>query len=361
MNTTDNGKIKSFEIQNFTCFENVAFECSVGINIFIGENGTGKTHALKLLYAISSKIEDERSAWQKYKNAAVVENNDDRFKLTDYFKPDYMLKVDRFFRNKLDPRIYIKSDIYGSKHSTTYGYSSTVTHISIGDSVFLDTSKSAIFIPSHEMLSIFEGFISAYENREIPYDLTQYHLVKKLGALPLRGDARAEAENLLTDFSNLDIDIHQKGGQFFIHEQNREIEAMIAAEGVKKMAQMIYLIRNGALTKNSILFWDEPEVNLNPKYIRLVADFLMTLARQGVQIFVATHDYLLTQYLSNHAEYRPLTNAPPMQFCSFYKTENGTTIETAETVGQLEHNVLLDEYAALYDLEGKFFEQSLKV
>ena len=43
--------LKKIEIKNVTVFENINMEFSDGINIFIGENGMGKTHIMKLLYA----------------------------------------------------------------------------------------------------------------------------------------------------------------------------------------------------------------------------------------------------------------------------------------------------------------------
>jgi recombinational DNA repair ATPase RecF len=40
-------------IKNFTVFGDVAFEFSPGLNVIVGENGTGKTHVLKLGYLFS--------------------------------------------------------------------------------------------------------------------------------------------------------------------------------------------------------------------------------------------------------------------------------------------------------------------
>ncbi|MCD6499940.1 MAG: AAA family ATPase, partial [Deltaproteobacteria bacterium] len=39
------------KLERFTAFESINVELSPGINIFIGENGTGKTHLLKVAYA----------------------------------------------------------------------------------------------------------------------------------------------------------------------------------------------------------------------------------------------------------------------------------------------------------------------
>lgn len=51
------------------------------------------------------------------------------------------------------------------------------------------------------------------------------------------------------------------------------------------------IILSGSLSKNSVLFWDEPETNLNPKMIKPVVDAVIELAKTGVQVFVTTHDY----------------------------------------------------------------------
>ena len=50
-------KIQRLELENFTCFAKAEMDFSSGINVFIGENGTGKTHVLKVLYA--SVYQDE--------------------------------------------------------------------------------------------------------------------------------------------------------------------------------------------------------------------------------------------------------------------------------------------------------------
>lgn len=44
-------KIRHLELENVTVFDKIEIAFDEGINIFIGENGTGKTHILKILYA----------------------------------------------------------------------------------------------------------------------------------------------------------------------------------------------------------------------------------------------------------------------------------------------------------------------
>ena len=44
--------IQRLDVENFTVFKKAAFEFGSQLNVFIGENGTGKTQILKLIYAI---------------------------------------------------------------------------------------------------------------------------------------------------------------------------------------------------------------------------------------------------------------------------------------------------------------------
>jgi predicted ATPase len=67
----------------------------------------------------------------------------------------------------------------------------------------------------------------------------------------------------------------------------------LVAEGIRKIALLSYLVMNGGLRDKSLLFWDEPEVNLNPKLITKLASTLVEMARQGVQIIMATHSLFL--------------------------------------------------------------------
>lgn len=38
-------------LENFTVFDKMEIDFSPGINVFVGENGTGKTHVMKVLYS----------------------------------------------------------------------------------------------------------------------------------------------------------------------------------------------------------------------------------------------------------------------------------------------------------------------
>ena len=99
-----------------------------------------------------------------------------------------------------------------------------------------------------------------------------------------------------------------------------KIEFSLEAEGLRKLGLLWKLIRNGLLESGSALLWDEPEANLNPELYPLVAEILLELEKNGVQIFVATHSYNFAKYL----EIRRDKNEQVM-FHNLYKrfSENG--------------------------------------
>ncbi len=59
-----------------------------------------------------------------------------------------------------------------------------------------------------------------------------------------------------------------------------------------------YLLANGTLAQQSLLFWDEPETNLNPRYMKDVANLLVDIAGHGTQVFIATHSLFMMRDLS---------------------------------------------------------------
>ena len=44
--------LKSLKLKNFTAFGEAAFTFAPGLNVIVGENGTGKTHVLKAAYCM---------------------------------------------------------------------------------------------------------------------------------------------------------------------------------------------------------------------------------------------------------------------------------------------------------------------
>lgn len=333
-------KIKRLQLENFTCFERVDLEFSPGVNVFIGENGTGKTHLLKAAYSLGKyNYGNEFTFPPQYEEDWKPED------LLDVFKVSSRTNL---LRSNLNSKMFSVFVERTGKPKVGYGTP--------------DYSNKYLFIPVVEMLSWQKGFQSLYQKREVSFDRTYYDLAVSLGLGILKNTALEEAKTLAAAIREaIKAEVFQRDERFYFKfdDLDAELEAPVVAQGINKLGQLYYLILNGSLTKDTILFWDEPETGLNPKYIKVVAQFLQTLTNAGVQIFVATHDYLLTHYLSLAAEYREQTQAPDMKFFALYKGKNGTEIETGATLAEIQNDAILEEYAAYYDLENEYFKQTV--
>ncbi len=345
--TENPNKIQRLQLENFTCFERADLEFSPGINIFIGENGTGKTHLLKVMYFLrfytssSSKIKPINELFGV-----------DVYKLRRNTTFSLQAKIESFNENIFSLH-YPLSSLEVKNAFEIY------TNLEEQELPNIDS----LFIPVNEILSWQKGFASLYLRREVSFDRLYLDIALALGLGILKNSALEEAKKLAQEIRKaIKAEVFQRDERFYFKfdDLDTELEAPVVAQGINKLGQLYYLILNGSLTKDTILFWDEPETGLNPKYIKVVAQFLQTLANAGVQIFVATHDYLLTHYLSLTAEYREQTQAPDMKFFALYKGENGTEIEPGATLAEIQNDAILEEYAAIHDMQLRLYQKQFE-
>lgn len=120
------------------------------------------------------------------------------------------------------------------------------------------------------------------------------------------------------------------------------------AEGFRKLALLWLLIRNGTIYENSILFWDEPEANLNPTLVGKVIEILLELQRLRVQIFVATHNYVVLKELDLRSSSQDRT-----RYHSLYREEPTREIvyHSVDNFEEVDPNLIVDTLADLYDRE----------
>ena len=92
-----------------------------------------------------------------------------------------------------------------------------------------------------------------------------------------------------------------------------------------------------------------------------MAEALRALASAGVQVFISTHDYLLTQELSLAAEYpeqQKTRRRCPIRFFALSRTESkGVRVQRGDVLSELQDNPILAEFAAHYDREQSFMER----
>lgn len=351
--------LASAKLKRFGLFTDETFEFSPGINVIIGRNGSGKTHLLKLLYTLvrecgtNSMVESDPFAEKLERRLAR--------KLAGVFRPEEG-RIGRLVQRRKGRHsgevkaTFTNGKSCGFKISTLGRVSESKGNVG--------TLEQAAFLPSREVLALFEGFISAYQKRELSFDETFYDLCLALDSSQLRGPRDIDLDSLV---GPLEAEIRGRvklaGGRFYLASEDGNIEAHLVSEGWRKLAVVAQLILNGTLTNNGFLFWDEPEANLNPKMVVQISETLMRLANQGIQVFVVSHDYLLTTRLSLASEYPE--GIPEDQRCEvkFFglarrgDDAKGVSVSAGSKLSELKDNPILEEYAALYDYEGQLFDK----
>jgi len=284
-----NVKISGVSIENFTVFKKENLEFYGGLNVVIGENGLGKTQLLKLLCALIKSYSSFNFSVPDYEHNL---KNILKLNLNDIFKSDALSNLISW--SKDESHITLKINKWHISFSINEN-----SEIIFHEEQYIGTGKKFIFIPAKEILSFYEGFIPLYENRETSFDGIYYNLAKALSLPNLKNIESYPVEyKILCKLEEiLEGKILLERGRFYLvsHKDNRKIEITLIAEGLRKIGMIAQLLANGSLTKNSILFWDEPETNLNPRLIRKMAEVLFELSRAGMQIFIATHSLFLVK------------------------------------------------------------------
>lgn len=253
-----------------------------GINILIGENGVGKTSILRMLYA-ACEWSSENTDHHKTKNIHHyfgMSKRDD-MKLRNYDSTgeyaSYLVKTDQAcFEWSLSHHGFSDPDEWDE---------------------WRDQEIQSVFIPTAEMLSHAKGFLALNEKFDMPFDGTQVDIIVNAELPPTRKISDLSLRLLNKISAVIDGEVLFENDTFYVRKTNGNmVEFSLEAEGFRKFALIWKLLRNGLLSPGSILFWDEPEANINPELIPALVDILLELQRNGVQIFLATHSYNLARY-----------------------------------------------------------------
>ncbi len=326
--------INRLHFQGFTAFKELDIQCGPGINIFIGPNGTGKTHILKAAYAACDITKSGRTFAQK---------------LLNVFKPSGNQLGRLVFRQKGHHRALVKISRDNLELQLTFSSrtknpnSAKIT----GMETWMANRVESVYLPVKEMLANAPGFRSLYNAREIHFEEVYADLLDRAYLPPKRGAAGKKRKKLLTTLEKvIEGRVVTREEEFFHAGEQGNLEFSLLAEGIRKLALLWLLIQNGTLLEGSVLFLDEPEANLNPAVMKTFTEILLELQRLGVQIFIATHDYVTLKEFDIQAKkkdnilFHALSRDPESRDIRVHSTDSYL---------QVHPNAISDTFADLYD------------
>ena len=324
--------VTKIKLENFTAFKDLEVEFSPGINALIGANGTGKTHLMKACYA-----------------ACDVSETPEKFgsKLFNVFLPAGRIRGSFVHRGS-------RSDVPEGKVEVFIDLTSLHTTVAFGGGIIVTTASDqpvapligAAYVPAKDMLANAPGFLSLYSAREIHFEEV-YRDILHRAYLPALREPIDSAHRWMLDRLEEVIggSVIVMGEEFYLSNEQGDLEFTLLAEGWRKLGLLWLLIRNGTLKKGSVLFWDEPEANLNPKTFKVVIEVLLELQRAGVQVFFATHDYVILKELDLQ-----MKEDDHVAFHSLYRDETGEiACHTTDRYLDIHPNAIGEAFDDLYD------------
>ena len=190
-----------------------------------------------------------------------------------------------------------------------------------------------------------------YTQREVHFEEVYADILDRAYKPALRGPTDKPRKRLLNTLQKaIDGKVTVKEEEFFLRNKQGNLEFSLLAEGIRKLGLLWLLIQNGTLLGGSVLFWDEPETNLNPKLFGVLMEILIELQRSGVQIFLATHDYVILKELDLRKK-----KQDQIAFHSLYRDDESGEIlcHTAQNYLGIHKNAIAEAFTDLYDREVK--------
>ena len=369
--------IAHLELKNFTAFQDLKIDFSPKINVIIGENATGKTHLLKAVYALC----------EANKGFADIQNRSDE---------EMGQALARTFRN-------VFCTVYGnlgnlhqrgadadaevsflSNGGHELGFSFTNRHsTSVNITKRLDYLKYSYhpaYIPAKEMMSFYTGLTDEHSDSDTLkrlFDATYFDLGQQLAkSSPEEIDNELNLDPRLgTVLPNITNAIRGKfvfrdegigfqpghykekadGSGISFRCKRRDyvdpIDVLLTAEGVRKIGTIQRLLFNKTLVPGASgpLLWDEPEANMNPKLMKTVVEVLLELSRNGQQIILATHDYVMLKWFDLLLDEGKEDH---IRYHSLYRDDAGTVkLHSTDDYDEIYPNPIDEAFGNLVDRE----------
>lgn len=316
--------ITTLRLKNFAAFADLSIEFSSRVNIVIGENGTGKTQLLKAILALSGQEARAERAGEQLAR-----------KLCRLYHP-LSDQIGELRRTGMRGEAILSATFASGQEITAkFSGSATAAKVSSGMS---GEAAPAIFIPTKEVLSLVRGLTA--EQPHLPtieriFDDGYLDLAKQLvkeGANDLNAKVQLDPrfasivpclanmidgqyllengrfvfepgrfveKNAATRSKAQHAQMYQDSTEWkFVPSSKHRLSSDMTAEGFRKIGVLQRLLSNSSLNPGTSgpLLWDEPEANLNPKLMKDLVLALLGLARNGQQVILATHDYVLLKW-----------------------------------------------------------------
>lgn len=271
------------------------------INLFIGHNGSGKTTLLKTLYATKKALE------QNGRGRNVSRNINELLaeKLVNTFDVESLGKLVNM-QSGSKASVCVRSGVSYCEYTFTRAAVKQIQSTNVNNS-YPSTNDNSIFLPAKEILSLQKVILASRERDEYGFDDTYFDLAKALTPTWKGKNLKvfSDSRKMLYEVIGGKIEYDQIRGEWLFRSNDKQVyDISVTSEGMKKLSILDSLLGNHYLSKDSIVFIDEPESALHPELISKFMDIILLLSKVGLQFFIASHSYYVIKklYLIAHKQ-----------------------------------------------------------
>lgn len=336
--------LRSLEITNFTAFRRAELHFSPGLNVIVGDNGLGKTHLLKLPYAVmTASAEEGKKPGARGPTKTALQRRLAE-KLIGVFRPESLGRLARRRQGleRCEVRVTFRDDAASIGFAFATRNKSGVDIMREPD-VWCD--RKPVFLPTRELLTIYPGFVPLYEMRKLEFDETWRDTCLLLGSPAPRGPRNDIIKKFLKPLEKIVRGhfILEGSGRFYLRQPGSgTMEMHLIAEGWRKIGMLARLVATGSLDDGGCLFWDEPEANLNFKQVEKIAAAILGLCKMRIQIILATHSLFLLRELEILLQDRKFQEIDQRYF-ALRRDGDGVEIAQGETMNDMDPLLLVNE------------------
>ena len=321
--------------ENFAAFEKLDWPDPTPINVLIGENDTGKSHLLKLLYGVTRSVQEYeqqkehgRETWKEVLSR----------KLRETFQPRNLDLSNLVEKGKDE----IEVEIRVADESVFFSFKKyTRKQITNANEPQVEDAPTTLFFPPKEVLTALDAIAATREQLDMSgFPDTYLDLVKALRLPGTQGRVRETLyEDVVQEMEELlDGELRREDDEFIFRRGNQKYGMSQTAEGIKKIGFLTHLIRNRSINWGSILFFDELEANLHPRFSARLVEMLYAMTQEGIQVFIATHDYFVLKKLELIAR----KHGEDISLCSLTREEDRVRANFANLRTGMPENPIID-------------------
>ncbi|RTZ70838.1 MAG: hypothetical protein DSZ30_00020 [Aquificaceae bacterium] len=272
------------EVENFLAVKKAVLVSNRNVTFIVAPNKAGKTQLMLILYTVF---------WNLWRSQ--IEERFPNTKWVEKFKNVFLVRKANNLISWKEKVAKIKLNLIDKEFEITF-FSSGRTEIKKENLTLLE--KSPIYISPAGLGDFYKG-IWALKKYYKHWKLVSEAITDLLEDLFITSSETSlendRDENLLSLFEKLfGAKYFIRDERIFIQEGDKSYGLEKTASGLKSLAWYYLIVKYNLL--GSVLFIDEPEVNLHPEYISKLAKFIFEISKNR-KVFIATHsDYLLESF-----------------------------------------------------------------